>query len=113
MDESIVYVRADEQCRIFAVQSSDYLDDVTGWVEIDRGNGEKYNRAQCSYFPKPLYDERLIYRYKLESGVVVERTAEEMDNDWAESETGISDSKRIAALEEQIDMLLSGVTSDE
>ena len=44
---------------------------------------------------------------------VIMATQEEMDADWIEPETKPSDAERITALEEQIDMLLSGVTADE
>ena len=53
------------------------------WMLIDEGYGDKYNLCQSNYLPKPLMDERGVYRYKLEEGQAMERTQEEMDGDYA------------------------------
>lgn len=80
----IVYVKANSNGCITAVNSSEFLTDTTDWVEIDSGYGDKYHHAQGNYLPMPIVDERGIYRYKLEDGKVVERTKEEMDADYIE-----------------------------
>lgn len=74
----IVYVRTDEQSRITSVNSSAFLTDTTGWVEIDRGYGDKYHHAQGNYFEKPIITDGGAYRYKLVDGKPVECTAEEI-----------------------------------
>ena len=84
MQPYIVYVKTDEQNRIQAVNSSAFLPDTEGWIEIDSGYGDKYHHAQGSYFGKPLYDERGIARYRLADGVPSERTQAEMDGDYTE-----------------------------
>lgn len=76
--EYIVYVRPDENVYITAVNSSEFLSDTTGWVEIDRGYGDKYHHAQGNYFETPIITEGGAYRYKLVDGEVVECTAEEI-----------------------------------
>lgn len=73
-----VYVKTDEGDRIIAVNSDAFLPDVSGWVKIAEGYGDRYHHAQNNYFLMPIMDERGVYRYKLADGVVVERTAEEM-----------------------------------
>lgn len=102
MQPYVVYVKVDESNRITAINSSAFLADVTGWTEIDSGYGDKYHHAQGNYFPQPLYDERGICRYKAyqfvdapagkiiarffkygEEYVILERTQEEMDGDYA------------------------------
>ena len=99
----IVYVKTDDANRLTAVNSSAFLRDVTGWTEIDSGFGDKYHHAQGNYFPKPIIDERGIYRYKLEDGHPVERTQEEMDADYEEPILSpLSDKERIAQLEEKL-----------
>ncbi len=98
----IVYVKIDDANRITAVRSSDFLTDVYGWVEIDRGYGYKYRLAGGNYFPLPIRDERDIYRYKLVDGQPVERTQEEMDADYVPPEIKPSDKERIEALEEEL-----------
>lgn len=109
----IVYAKTDSRNRITAVNSSAFLDNVDGWIEIDKGNSQRHHHAQGNYFEKPIYDDRGIAQYKLMGGQPVERTREEMDADWVEPVPQPDQMERIAALEEQIDMLLSGVTEDE
>lgn len=74
----IVYVRPNNSGYITAVNSSAFLPDTEGWVEIDRGYGDKYHHAQGNYFPMPIYTESGVYRYKLADGKPVECTAEEI-----------------------------------
>lgn len=74
----IVYVRHNDSGYITDVNSSAFLPDVTGWVEIDRGYGDKYHHAQGNYFPEPVYTHGGAYRYKLVDGNPVECTAEEI-----------------------------------
>lgn len=102
MQPYIVYVKTDEQSRIQAVNSSAFLPDTDGWIEIDSGYGDKYNHAQGNYFEKPLYDDRGIMRYKLADGVPSERTQEEMDGDYVPPTPQPDPTERIAALERQL-----------
>lgn len=74
----IVYVKPNSDGYITAVNSSVFLSDLTGWVEIDRGYGDKYHHAQGNYFPKPVYIMKGAYRYKLIEGKPVECTLEEI-----------------------------------
>lgn len=97
----IVYVRPDDKSRITAVNSSAFLSDTDGWIEIDSGFGDKYRHAQGNYFPMTIMDERGVYRYKLSGGKGVERTREEMDADYEPPVPIPSDAERIATLEEQ------------
>lgn len=115
----IVYVKTDDANRITAVNSSAFLRDVSGWIEIDRGYGDKYAHAHGNYFDKPIMDERGIYRYRLVLGVPQERTQEDMDADYVEPETKPTQEERIASLEEEnkqlkeaLDLLLSGATEE-
>lgn len=79
----IVYVKTNSSGYITAVNSSAFLTDTTGWVEIDSGpkNGENpdtFHHAQGNYFAKPLTTDGMAYRYKLLDGKPVECTAEEI-----------------------------------
>lgn len=76
--EYIVYVKPNSSGYITAVNSSEFLPDTTGWVEIDRGYGDKYHHAQGNYFPEPIITEGGAYRYKLVDGKAVECTPEEI-----------------------------------
>ena len=119
MKPYIVYIRTDEQGRIIDVDSSAFLINADGWTEIDSGYGDKYHHAQGNYFPKPITNERGIWRYKLDGGKPKERTQEEMDTDWVPTEPQPTQEERIAALEvenaqlkEALDLLLSGATEE-
>ena len=56
--------------------------DLTGWMKIDEGYGDRFSLAQSHYLDKPLYDGA-VPRYKLVDGKVVERTVEEIEADKA------------------------------
>lgn len=78
MKPYIVYVKTNSDGYITAVNSSAFLEDVTEWVEIDSGFGDKYHHAQGNYFPKPIKTFGVAYCYKMIDGVVVECTDEEI-----------------------------------
>lgn len=82
-DIYIVYIKTDSQSRITTINSSAFLTDLTDWIEIDSGYGDKYHHTQGNYFPLPIYTDEGIPRYKLVDGVPVERTAEEIAADIA------------------------------
>lgn len=108
----IVYVKTNSEGYITAVNSSAFLEDVTGWVEIDRGYGDKYHHAQGNYFTKPIMTFGGAYCYKLIDGEVVECTAEEIA-EQEEANKPIPEAtteERIAELEEALELLLSGAT---
>ena len=76
--EYIVYVKPNESGYITAVNSSAFLTDTTGWLEIDSGYGDRYDHAQGNYLPKPIITDRGAYRYKLVGGRVMECSASEI-----------------------------------
>lgn len=77
-----MYVLEDEKHRITSVDSSAFVSEDWG-IEIDRGTGDRYHHAQGNYFPRGLYTDDGIPRYKLVDGLVVERTEEEIAADRA------------------------------
>lgn len=120
MDMYRVYAKVDESGSIVDTNSSAFLADTTGWVQIDEGTGDRYHHAQNNYFPKPKYDDRGIPRYAYVhdgSPKWRERTQEEMDADYVPlvSETTLADRVgaveiRAGDLEEALNLILSGVT---
>ena len=76
--EYIVYVKPNESGYITAVNSSAFLTDTTGWVEIDSGYGDRYHHAQGNFFPHPIITDSGAYRYKLIGGRVSECSASEI-----------------------------------
>lgn len=99
MNNYIVYVKADSSGRITAINSSAFLSETDGWVQIDSGVGDKYHHAQGNYLPLPLMTEQGAYRYKLVNGKPTERSADELAADITVLQPAPSDSDRIAALE--------------
>ena len=84
MDEntSKVYVLADEQGRILRCEGGYTTPaDLTGWIQIDKGTGDRYNLCQSNYFDGGLYTDDGLLRYKLVDGKAVERSQEELDAD--------------------------------
>ena len=84
MDEIIskVYVQTDDQGRIIRCEGGYTTpEDLTGWVQIDEGTGDRYNLCQSHYFADGIYTTDGIPRYKLVDGQVVERTEEEIAAD--------------------------------
>lgn len=76
---SKVYVKVDKQNRILCCEGGYTTpNDLTDWVLIDEGSGDKYNLCQSHYFDKPIYTEHGIPQYKLLDGKAVERTSEEI-----------------------------------
>lgn len=78
----IVYVR-ETNGNITAINSSAFLTDTIGWIQIDEGVGDKYHHAQGNYFDKPIITADGIFRYKLVNGSVVEKTEAEIASEVA------------------------------
>ena len=108
-----VYVKTNSSGYITAVNSSAFLPDTTGWMEIDSGYGDKYHHAQGNYFPLPIITDSGAYLYKLVNGKPVECTAEEISAQEEEIKASIitvpTTEERIAELEAQNEMLLQCV----
>ena len=66
-----VYVRINANNEIIEVGSSVFIKDLTGWIEIDSGFGDRYAHAQSQYFDKPLMNENGTYNYKYEYGRII------------------------------------------
>lgn len=112
MNPYAVLVRTDEQNRITEINSSAFVADANGWTKIAEGWGDKYHHAQGNYLPKPLMDERGVYRYKLENGQTVERTQEEMDADYTPPEEIPSLEIRVGGLETEVQSIKTGLLAD-
>ena len=80
--KSRVYIQADTTGRILRCEGGYTTPaDLTGWVQIDEGTGDRYNLCQSHYFEGGLYTSDGIPRYKLVNGAAVERTEEEIAAD--------------------------------
>lgn len=84
MPRSRVYILLDEKGRIVRVEGEYSLpSDLTGWVQIDEGYGDRFSMAQSHYLDGGLYTNNGILRWKLENGACVLRSEEELAADLA------------------------------
>ena len=99
-----VYVKVNENNEIIAINSSIFLENADGWIEIDSGDGDKYAHAQVQYLDKRVRDEHRRYNYKLIDDKVVEIADE--DKPAIEVVQEVTAEERIAALEKELNVLL-------
>ena len=104
-----VYIKTDEKNCVTAINSEIFIYDTTGWIEIDRGDGDKFAHAQGNYLPKSPTDENGVYRYKYENGVISERSEEEMAADMpAPAPIPPTNEELAAAIAELAEVICSG-----
>ena len=86
--QSKVYIRVDEHDRI-VVCDGGYTtpEDLTGWIYLDAGEGDKYNLCQSHYFEGGLFTEDGIPLYKWKDGMVISRTTDEIAADFVKLHT--------------------------
>ena len=78
MDNLIrVFIKVDERNLVVEINSEIFLDDITGYIEIDQGAGDRYAHAQNNYFDKPLIDQQGRTNFIYENGEVRELAEEE------------------------------------
>lgn len=79
LQKSHVYVFVNKGQQIIQIEGEYSLpEDLTDWILIDEGYGDKYNLAQTHYFDKPLITQDGIYQYKLVGTTPVERSEKEI-----------------------------------
>lgn len=81
MNTYAVYIQINDNNLVTAINSSAFLSDLTDWIEIDEGTGDKYHHAQGNYLPKGLMTDDGVYRYKYTDGEFQERTEEEIQKE--------------------------------
>ena len=125
--KSKVYIQTDDQGRILRCEGGYTTPaDLTDWVEIDEGTGDRYNLCQSHYFEGGLYTTDGIPRYKWDGTKTVERTEDEIEADRealpvpevkptieeriTTLETSKANQADVDELTEALGLLLSGVT---
>ena len=82
--KSKVYIQTDTEGRILRCEGGYTTPaDLTGWIEIDDGTGDKYNLCQSHYFDGGLYTMDGIPRYRWDGTQAVERSEDELEADRA------------------------------
>ena len=59
-----VYIKVNSNNEVVDINSEIFINDLTNWIEIDSGFGDKYAHAQSQYFDKSLINEEGKYNYK-------------------------------------------------
>lgn len=84
MEKSKVYIKTDAAGRITSCDGGCTTPkDLTGWIKIDDGTGDRYNLCQSHYFDGGLYTMEGIPRYKYADGKCSLRTNAEIEADRA------------------------------
>lgn len=80
--KSKVYIKTDAEGRILRCEGGYTTPaDLTGWIEIDEGTGDKYNLCQSHYFDGGLYTMDGICRYVWDGEQCMLRSEDELDAD--------------------------------
>lgn len=81
-DKSKVYIQTDTEGRILRCDGGYTTPaDLTGWIEIDEGTGDKYNLCQSHYFEDGLYTMDGIHRYRWGGEKAIMRSEDELEAD--------------------------------
>lgn len=82
--KSRVYILTDTENRVLRLEGEYSLpNNLTNWIKIDEGYGDKYNLAQTHYLDESIITTEGLYRYKLQNGKIVKRTEAELSTDKA------------------------------
>lgn len=100
IDTYKVYVQTDSNSHITAVNSSAFLANPTGWMQIDEGTGDKYHHAQGNYLDGGLTTPEGVYRYKLKDGKAFLR--DDLDAAIAAIKAAEDKQKQITDLKEKL-----------
>ena len=83
-EKSKVYIQTDNDGRILRCEGGYTTPaDLTGWIEIDEGTGDKYNLCQSHYFDGGLYIDDGIPRYEWTGAAAVLRSEDAIEQDRA------------------------------
>ena len=108
MPKSKVYIQTDNDGRILRCDGGYTTPaDLTGWIEIDEGTGDKYNLCQSHYFDGGLYTIDGFPRYRWDGSAAVLRTDEELEADRAaipEPKPSKTVEARLTALEAEAEL---------
>ena len=69
-DKHKVYIKINTNNEIIDINSSIFIQNFTGWIEVDSGFGDKYAHSQSHYLDNPLINDEGEYNYKYENGEI-------------------------------------------
>ena len=103
-DKSKVYIHTDADGRILRCDGGYTTPaDLSGWMEIDEGDGDRYNLCQSHYFDVGLYTMDGIPRYRWDGEKAVLRSEEDLEAD----RSAIPEPKPSGTLEDRVAALES------
>ena len=76
MEENMiaVYIKINEAKDIVEVISSEFLEDVSGYIKIDEGYGDRFRHAQSQYMEKELImGDKYRYTYNENAKQILEK----------------------------------------
>lgn len=83
-NKSKVYILADADGMIYRCEGGYTMpEDLIGWIQIDEGEGDRYNLCQTHYFPGGLFTGDGIPLYLWDGERIVHRTEAEIEADRA------------------------------
>ena len=58
-----VYIKINTGNEVTAINSEIFIKDLSGWIFVDEGYGDKYAHAQNNYLDDPIIDRTGQYNY--------------------------------------------------
>lgn len=92
-----VYIKS-ECGRVVEINSDAFLQNFDGWVEIDSGEGDKYQHAQWNYLEKRVKNADETHNYRYENGQVRKATDVEIAAELAEIQAANLDAIKAAKI---------------
>lgn len=116
MENSKVYIKIDSVSRVIAIDggyTKGNIKDLSEWIFVDEGIGDKYNLCQNNYLPGPLTDENGIYLYKYVEGSIVPRSGGSTARIVERTQDEIADDYRALPFEiDKLSLLLDAIPVD-
>ncbi len=65
-----VYIKINSANEVIEINSEIFIRDLSGWILVDSGKGDKYAHAQGHYLSDPIQDENGRYNYEYIGGTI-------------------------------------------
>ena len=68
-----VYIKVNSTNEVTEINSEIFIKDLSGWILVDEGFGDKYAHAQGHYLSDPLTDENGKHNYIYFNGKIIKK----------------------------------------
>lgn len=96
-DSAKVFIKVNNKNCVIDIDSDKFIEDVTGWIQIDEGTTDRHIFPRGNYLSKPLFVQPSVCRYKYMDGVLSERIVEEIQADIAKIIAPVSEADLLKA----------------